>query len=237
MNKNPQFVVDDLSAGYGDFMVVQHAKLNLCKGEIVSIIGANASGKSTFIKAVFNLVPEKKGDVFLGDQKISNLPTFGFRDVGLAYVPQIYSVFLDMSVQENLYMGLFGKPVHQQQIMVKKLQIWLPSLGRLLKRKARVLSGGERQLVAIGRALMCQPTYIFLDEPTAGLSLANSERIFRLLEKLRREGLGVLIIEHKVQKILKLSNRAYVFREGCIAFSGLSEELITNKSMLMKLFY
>jgi len=234
--------VDSASAAYGGLTVLREVSLVVNDGEIVTIIGANGAGKTTLLNAIAGVIPLKSGSVSLDDKKLSGLSPHETVRLGLGYVPEGRQIFGEMSVMDNLTMGgyalcarsFFGplasarwfmrRPnVHSNLEFVLRL---FPILRERRGQRAGSLSGGEQQMLAIGRALMASPRMLLLDEPSLGLAPTLVRDILKLLARLRDEGLTILLIEQDASAALKIADRGYVMERGRITTEGTARELL-----------
>lgn len=220
--------VESVTAGYGREPIVRGVSLKVGRGDIVSIVGPNGAGKSTLLKSIVGVVPVSDGHVWLGGNRITNLSTDRIVDAGIGYVPQVRDVFEPLTVAENLDIGGFSLRPSQVAARRDRVVDIFPRLGRLLRRRAGQLSGGERKMVAIGRALMLEPTLLLLDEPTAGLteSLALSLLSEHMGNLVKTREVGVLLVEQKAVAALEVSAWVYVLASGTLRHSGPASELL-----------
>jgi len=236
--------VDKVFVAYGRSTAVREASLMVNEGEIVTLIGANGAGKTSLMNAITGVVPIKNGAITLGDNRLTGLPSHETVRLGLGYVPEGRQLFGTMSVNDNLILGAYTecaksrlgpispigwfvrRPSFQSQLeMVYGL---FPILKERSKQKAGSLSGGEQQMLAIGRALMSSPRIILLDEPSLGLAPNLVRDILKLLRRLRDEGLTILLVEQDANAALKIADRGYVMERGRITIEGTSKELLGN---------
>ena len=216
--------VNDLQVYYGAIHAIKGVSFEVNEGEIVALIGANGAGKSTILKTVSGLMHPRSGKIeFLG-QDITHTDAHKLVHTGLAHVPEGRRIFLQMSVQENLEMGAYiHKSLNQQDLeMVFDL---FPRLKERRKQVAGTLSGGEQQMLAMGRALMSSPKLLMLDEPSMGLAPILVDQIFEIVKSLHAAGRTVLLVEQNANKALSLADRAYVLETGNITLTGTGEEL------------
>ena len=216
--------VEDLQVYYGAIHAIKGVSFEVNEGEIVALIGANGAGKSTILKTVSGLMHPRSGKITFMDQNITHTDAYKLLRHGLAHVPEGRRIFLQMSVQENLEMGAFiHKTLNQDDLdMVFDL---FPRLKERRKQVAGTLSGGEQQMLAMGRALMSSPKLLMLDEPSMGLAPILVDQIFDIVKSLHKAGKTVLLVEQNASKALDLADRAYVLETGKITLSGTGKEL------------
>jgi len=218
--------VSDLGAGYLGENVVEGINIQIDAGEAVAIIGSNGSGKSTLFRAVCGLLPVSHGRVHLDGKDITGRPTHRIARAGLAYVPAERHLFPHMSVRENLVLGAY--PSRPDPSVLKLVCDLFPRLEERQKQLAGSLSGGEQQMLAVGRALMSRPRCIMLDEPTTGLAPKIAQKAYEALQALKKTGMALLLAEQQVPLALSLADRGYVLENGRIRLEGASEELERN---------
>jgi branched-chain amino acid transport system ATP-binding protein len=211
--------------------ILRDLDLDLFDGELVGIIGPNGAGKSTFIKAVFGLVAVRKGTVRLGGGDITALAAHELVARGVGYVPQRANVFPSLTVEENLRMGLYLAPKLWDQRIDYVTELF-PLLRDRSSQKAGLLSGGERQMVAMGRALMMDPALLLLDEPSAGLSPANQDLVFERVRRIADTGVSILMVEQNARRCLQIADRAYVLDQGTNAYEGTGHELLHDPNVI-----
>ncbi|WP_119269992.1 ABC transporter ATP-binding protein [Taklimakanibacter deserti] len=206
--------IDGLTAGYGGLPIIDNINLNVAPGEIVLIIGPNGAGKSTVIKSVFALTSIISGSIRFSGNDISRLETQKLVPLGISAVPQTRNIFPSLTVRENLDIGTYASPPRNRAEVENRVLSLFPDLERKLDQPAGELSGGQRQMVTLGRALMSEPLLLLLDEPTAGLSPAYLERIFDLILDIRKSGVTILMVEQNARQALSIADRAYVLVNG-----------------------
>lgn len=219
----------DVNARYGKTQVLWDVGLGVNQGEIVALVGSNGSGKTTLLKAICGLLPPSSGRVeFLG-RRIDGLAPHEVVDLGISHVPEGGKVFPDMSVRENLEMGAYPPQAWaRREEMLARVFYVFPLLKERQRQSAKTLSGGERQMLAIGRALMSGPKLCLLDEPSYGLAPLLITEIFRIVRGLRDEDVTVLLIEQNVKHTLEIADRAYVLENGRISLAGKCSELLKS---------
>ena len=214
--------VDAVTAGYGDATVLWDVSVEVRAGEIVAIVGANGAGKSTLLSVITGLVRARSGRIAFRGADITHRPAYHLPGDGLALVPEGGRLFPFMSVEENLQLGAFSRAARAKlAARLDEVMAIFPVLAERRKQMAGKLSGGERQMCAIARALMSHPALLMLDEPSVGLSPLMVERVFEIVERLaRQQGLTIVLVEQNVTEALEISDRAYVLDHGRIARSG-----------------
>lgn len=228
MSAELPLVIRDLVAGYvPDVPILRGMSLDVATGEIVTVLGPNGAGKSTMLKAVAGLVPVQSGQVLLDGRDITGRKTHLLVREGLAYVPQVSNIFVRLSVAENLEIGTFAARDKTGGRLEQVLALF-PDLERFRRLPAGKLSGGQRQMVAIGRALMAGPSLLMLDEPSAGLSPKMTEILFTKLIEIRQTGITILMVEQNAKAALAISDRGYVLAEGRERFSGTAQTLLES---------
>ena len=214
-------------SGYGGVQILKGVSISVDPGEIVTIIGPNGAGKSTLLKAIFGLLPVYEGEISLDGQPVTGLTTESLVRLGVGYVPQTNNVFSTLTVRENLEMGAFIREGNISGRMSRVLDVFPALIPRLGERAGR-LSGGQRQMVAIARALMLDPKILLLDEPSASLSPLMSETVFEKIGEINRHGMAVLIVEQDVKHALVMSHRGYVLSAGENRLEGPADMLLIS---------
>jgi len=211
--------------------ILRGCDVELHAGEIVGIVGPNGAGKSTLVKALFGLVPVRSGTVSLRGEIVTNRPAHELVERGVGYVPQRDNVFPSRTIEENLQMGLYLHPRRfaERREVVCEL---FPRLSDRLRQRAGSLSGGERQMVAMARALMMEPSVLFLDEPSAGLSPAIQDQVFDRILDVNKAGISVVMVEQNARRCLQISNRGYVLDQGRNAHQGTGQDLLTDQKVV-----
>ncbi|RIQ20990.1 ABC transporter ATP-binding protein [Jiangella rhizosphaerae] len=223
---------DEVVAWYVEGVNILNGCDLYCKqGEIVGIIGPNGAGKSTLLKALFGLVRVREGSVQLKGEDITNLPANQLVSRGVSFVPQTNNVFPGLTVEENLEMGLYQAPKRFAERFAFVTDLF-PALGDRRKQRAGSLSGGERQMVAMGRALMADPSVILLDEPSAGLSPVLQDEVFIRTREINKAGVSVVIVEQNARRCLQICHRGYVLDQGRNAYTGTGRELINDPKVI-----
>ncbi len=230
--EEPILRADRLVAGYvPDVDILNGCNLSLYEDELVGIIGPNGAGKSTLIKSMFGLVPISDGAVTLRGEDITNSPGHELVSMGVSYVPQTRNVFAALTIEENLEMGLYLRPKLWAERYAFVCELF-PLLKDRAKQRAGSLSGGERQMVAMGRALMMDPSVLFLDEPSAGLSPANQDDVFRRIAEINDAGISIVMVEQNARTCLQICDRGYVLDQGQNAYTGTGEELLSDPKVI-----
>ena len=214
-------------AGYGDVDILKGIDLTVHHGEMVVIIGPNGAGKSTVLKSLFGLAVVRKGKILFEDRDITSLRSDRLVQLGICYVPQTNNVFPTLSVQENLEMGAFIR-TDEFGSQIDRIYELFPDLKEKRQSAAGSLSGGQRQMVAIGRALMVDPKLLLLDEPTAGLSPLYVDQIFEIIHDINKLGIGILLVEHNTQQALSIAHRGYVLVMGKNRLEDTGPNLLAN---------
>ena len=221
--------VDKVSAYYGKIRVLWDVSIKVDKGEIVALIGANAAGKTTILDTISGFVRPASGSVTFLGQRIDGTPPHEVVKLGFCHVPEGGKAFPDMTVRENLDMGAYSNEAWQKKKeTLNQVLTMFPLLEQRAKQLARTLSGGERQMLAIGRGLMSRPKLCALDEPSYGLSPLMVKEIFDAVRMLRDQGMTILLIEQDVQQSLEIADRGYVLENGRVALEGSSADLLRN---------
>lgn len=224
--------VKDLEVYYGMIQAIKGVSFEVNQGEIIALIGANGAGKTTILHTVTGLLAPKKGSVLFEGKDITKIPAHKIVSLGMAHVPEGRRVFADLSVYENLKMGAYTRKDKEE--IEKSLDRVYERFPRLKERKnqlAGTLSGGEQQMLAMGRALMSQPKIILMDEPSMGLSPILVNEIFDIIQEVSKSGTTVLLVEQNAKKALSIADRAYVLETGKIVLDGKAEALLNDDSI------
>jgi ABC-type branched-subunit amino acid transport system ATPase component len=223
---------DDVVAGYiPGVNILNGCDLYVQEGELVGIIGPNGAGKSTLLKAMFGLVKVRTGTVTLRGDSITNLKAHALVRKGVGFVPQTENVFPSLTIEENLQMGLYQAPKKFSE-RFDYVTALFPALGDRRKQRAGSLSGGERQMVAMGRALMMEPSVLLLDEPSAGLSPALQDEVFIRVRQINRTGVSVVMVEQNARRCLQICDRGYVLDQGRNAYTAGGRDLINDPKVI-----
>lgn len=223
--------VSQLTAGYGGVPVIEAVNLDVEENSVCVIIGPNGAGKSTLLKSIFALTKISGGTISLGGRNITGLATSELVPIGISAVPQSRNVFPSLTVAENLDIGTYAAPPKDRARTEENILALFPDLRAKLRQPAGELSGGQRQMVAIGRALMSQPKLLLLDEPTAGLSPAYLEKIFDLILGIRKTGVTILMVEQNAKQALRIADMGHVLVNGRNFVSGPGAELLANDNV------
>jgi branched-chain amino acid transport system ATP-binding protein len=225
----PIFEMNNADTYYGKIHALKNVSFHVEEGEIVTLIGSNGAGKTTTLKTISSLLKPAKGEVVFKGQTISRIPPHMVAAAGIAHVPEGRKIFARMTVEENLEMGgfRFNDASRIKRNMDRVFELF-PRLQERRKQKGGTLSGGEQQMLAIGRALMSEPSLLLLDEPSMGLAPMLVELVFQSIRRLNSEGITILLVEQNAHKALKIANRGYVLQTGTVVLSGTGEELLQN---------
>lgn len=215
---------------YGDVQVLWDVSFDVAEGEVVALIGANGAGKSTTLKTISGLLRPAKGEILFEGKPIHTVKPFNLIELGIAHVPEARRLFTDMSVQENLDMGSLKGNARDKREETREMVFQLfPHLRERRNQKAGTLSGGEQQMVAVGRGLMSRPRLLMFDEPSLGLAPILVQDIFDIINKIRSEGTTVLIVEQNVKQTLSIADKAHVLENGRVVLKGTGRELLGNE--------
>ena len=224
--------VTDLLAGYlPGINIINNANLVAHQGELIGIIGPNGAGKSTLLKSIFGMVKVRSGDITLRGESIVGLKSDSLVKRGVAFVPQTNNVFPSLSIEENLQMGLYQRPRVYKERLEFVTSIFA-ELGKRLKQRAGSLSGGERQMVAMSRALMMDPAVLLLDEPSAGLSPVRQDDAFIRVSDINKAGVTTIMVEQNARRCLQICDRGYVLDQGRDAYEGTGRELLNDPKVI-----
>jgi branched-chain amino acid transport system ATP-binding protein len=228
----PILIVEDLVGGYvPEVDILKGVNLTLQPGELVGIIGPNGAGKSTLVKAIFGLLKARSGSVRFRGDDITGLPTHDLVSKGIGYVPQRANVFPSLTVEDNLRMGLFLNMGAWPE-RFEAITTMFPLIRQRRQQRAKFLSGGERQMVAFGRALMTEPSVLLLDEPSAGLSPIVQDQVFGKIKEIATSGVSVVLVEQNARHCLGIADRGYVLDQGRNAYTGTGEELLNDPKVI-----
>ncbi|MFD4420741.1 ABC transporter ATP-binding protein [Agromyces sp. NPDC058484] len=224
--------VGNVVAGYLPGINILHGcSLTAARGELIGIIGPNGAGKSTLLKAIFGLVKVRDGQIRLNGEEITNLAADKLVAKGVGFVPQTNNVFPSLTIQENLEMGMYQNPKRVKERLEFVREIF-PELANRLSQRAGSLSGGERQMVAMSRALMMGPHVMLLDEPSAGLSPVRQDEAFLRVKEINRAGVTTIMVEQNARRCLQICDRGYVLDQGKDAYTGTGRELLNDPKVI-----
>jgi branched-chain amino acid transport system ATP-binding protein len=230
--ENPLLEIKGLSVSYDDIQALWDVSMNVDEGSIVALVGANGAGKTTLLKTISGLVRAQKGEILLSGKSINNLSPQQIVERGVIHVPEGRRLFSTLTVLENLNLGAYVRRARPQQAQsLERVFSLFPVLKNRKEQKAGSLSGGEQQMLAIGRALMAQPKVLMLDEPSLGLSPILVRTIFELIATLNRQKTTILLVEQNVNQALKIAQQAYVLKTGKMVMSGQCEILLQNEEI------
>ncbi|MBJ7250648.1 MAG: ABC transporter ATP-binding protein [Acetobacteraceae bacterium] len=229
MNGAATLELSGIQAGYGDFQALFGVGLRVEPGEAVGVVGPNGAGKTTLLRVISGLLRPKIGTLRYGDQDLTKVPAHLLPELGIAHVPENRRLFPHLTVEENLKVGAYAKSA-RAHFAERRDRVYdlFPRIAQRRHQLAGTMSGGEQQMCAIGRALMCAPKLLLLDEPSAGLAPLVVQQVFDLVRRIRQEGLTVLIVEQNVAQVLRVVDRAYVLETGRVAAEGKSAELAAD---------
>jgi len=223
--------VENINVYYGAIHAIKDVSFEVNEGEIVTLIGANGAGKTTTLQTVSGLLRSKTGSITFDDQNISNLPADKLVARGLAQVPEGRRIFLQMTVEENLEMGAYTQPASTVAPGLERVYAQFPRLLERRKQIAGTLSGGEQQMLAMGRALMSNPKLLMLDEPSMGLAPILVQQIFDIISDLHKAGTTILLVEQNAQMALSVADRGYVLETGRIVTTGSGADLLNDDAV------
>ena len=229
MASQPLLQVKDLCVYYGVIQALRGISFEVNRGEIVTLIGANGAGKTTTMQSIMGLVPARSGQVLFDGKDITKTPCHKIVHLGMTQVPEGRRVFSELTVYEHLLMGAYTeKEKKKLKQGLEEIYTWFPRLKERQNQVAGTLSGGEQQMLAMGRAMMSRPTLLMLDEPSMGLSPLLVDQVFDIIKTFHQNGTTVLLVEQNAGKSLAISDRAYVLETGSIVLSGTGEELLRS---------
>lgn len=224
--------VKDVVAGYvPEVNILNGCDLTLGRGEIVGIIGPNGAGKSTLLKALFGLIPVREGTVTFRGEDITKKKAHSLVSMGIGYIPQTENVFPRLTIRENLEMGSYLQPRKFEERLETVVEMF-PRLGERLEQRAGSLSGGERQMLAMSRALMMEPVVLLMDEPSAGLSPALQDGVFVNASRINRAGVSIIMVEQNARRCLQICDRGYVLDQGRNAYTGSGGDLLNDPKVI-----
>ena len=223
--------VNDLNVYYGAIHALKGVSFEVNEGEIVTLIGANGAGKSTTIKTVSGILRSKTGSIEFEGEDITKLPPHKLPSLGVAHVPEGRRIFQQLTVKENLEMGAYTRPASEIKPSIEDVFKRFPRLEERKNQVAGTLSGGEQQMLAMGRALMCRPKLMMLDEPSMGLSPLLVQQIFDIIKELNEQGTTILLVEQNAKMALSIADRAYVLETGKIVMQGDAKAMLSDESV------
>lgn len=224
--------IKSLFVGYGKVNIIQDVSLRVDSGEVVALIGANGTGKTTLVRAISKLNKISGGTVFFDGEDITGFSADKIVEKGIIQVPEGRKLFAQMSVRENLEMGAFSKRARsKEKENLEYVYTVFPEIKSMEKQACGNLSGGQQQMVAIGRSIMAEPELLILDEPSIGLSPITTQHMFEAIETINKKGVGILITEQNVHDVLRMASRAYVMQQGRIALSGKAQEISESEEL------
>ncbi len=229
MSKN-LLEIKELHVGYGAIKAIKGIDLHVKKGEVVAILGANGAGKTTTLRTISGLLRSNKGEIIFDGKNITKTPAHEIVSLGMSHSPEGRRVFGTLSTEENLLMGAYTLKKYDPKVLDWIYEI-LPRLKERKKQLAGTLSGGEQQMLAIGRSIMSNPKLLILDEPSLGLAPVLVKVIFKAIKEISKSGVTVLLVEQNAKAALKLADRGYVLELGKISYEGSSEELLNSKTI------
>lgn len=223
--------VENINVYYGSIHAIKNVSFDVNQGEIVTLIGANGAGKSTTLQTVSGLLHSKTGSITFLGEKLDTTPAHKIVTKGIAHVPEGRRIFLQMSVEENIQMGAYTRPSSEYDEVLAEVYDHFPRLKERRKQIAGTLSGGEQQMLAMGRAMMISPKLLMLDEPSMGLAPILVEQIFDIIRELHKSGTTILLVEQNAGMALDIADRAYVLETGKITLSGTGAELAKSEAV------
>ena len=227
----PILIVSGVHAGYGGTEVLHGLDLAVGQGEIIAILGSNGAGKSTLNRAISGLLPISRGSIIFAGSPLGNEPPASIVARGLIHIPEGRRIFPNLTVQENLDLGSYRRARARRAQNRRRVLALFPRLAQRQSQLAGTLSGGEQQMLAIGRALMAEPRLLILDEPSLGLSPLMVEQLFSLIRDINAEGIAVLLVEQNVMQSLELAQRAYVLENGTVVVEGSARDVRSNPAL------
>ncbi len=224
--------VDGISSYYGQARALRDVSLGVEEGEVVAVIGSNGAGKTTTLRTVSGLLRPRSGRILFKDEDIGKQPAHQLIGRGMAHVPEGRSLFPQMTIRENLLMGAYGTDAwKERRALIADMCVLFPRLGERIGQFAGTLSGGERQMLAVARALMSRPRLLMLDEPSLGLAPKIVETIFNIIQDINRRGVAVLLVEQNAQLALKSATRAYLLENGAVVKSGATGDFMADETV------
>ena len=225
-------IVNNLTSYYSNIKILKNLSFNLNQGQVLCLLGRNGAGKTTTLKSIMGLVDKTRGSILFNNEKLSGIPAHYIPKKGIGYVPQGRRLFSELTVEENLEIGLLARKKGKDT--KDKVLSMFPRLKERINQISGTLSGGEQQMLAIGRSLVINPSVIMLDEPSQGLAPMIVEDVKEMLIKLKKEGMSIILVEQNLKTALDVADRVYILDQGEIVFEGKSEELSKNKKLTLK---
>lgn len=224
--------VDGISSYYGEARALRDVSLDVEEGEVVAVIGSNGAGKTTMLRTVSGLIRPRSGRILFKGDDIETQPAHRLIGLGIAHVPEGRRLFPQMTIRENLLMGAYGTAAwKERRSLIGDMCDLFPRLGERIGQLTGTLSGGERQMVAVARALMSHPQLLMLDEPSLGLAPKIVETIFNIIQDINRRGVAVLLVEQNAQLALKVASRAYLLENGAVVKAGATAEFMADEAV------
>ena len=222
-------IVNNLTSYYSNIKILKELSFNLNQGQVLCLLGRNGAGKTTTLKSIMGLVDKTRGSILFNNEKLSGIPAHYIPKKGIGYVPQGRRLFLELTVEENLEIGLLARKKGKDT--KDKVLSMFPRLKERINQISGTLSGGEQQMLALARALCIEPSLLLLDEPTEGLAPKIIEQVSNLFEEMKKRNISILLVEQKLTIALKISQRVYVMGRGKIVYSGTPNELRENEAI------
>jgi branched-chain amino acid transport system ATP-binding protein len=224
--------IEDLYVNYGMIQAIKGVSFNVYEGEIIALIGANGAGKTTILHTITGLTPARSGSIIFRENELTKVPAHKIVSMGMSHVPEGRRIFQELTVFDNLRLGAFTRrDKNEIQNSISQIYKYFPRLEERKNQIAGTLSGGEQQMLAIGRSLMSKPSIILMDEPSMGLSPLYVNEIFNIIKEINKNGTTVLLVEQNAKKALSIANRAYVLETGNIVLEGDAKELMQNNQV------
>ena len=221
--------IENLNCFYGNVQALWDVSMNVEEGEVLALLGANGAGKTTMLNSIMGVVAPSSGEIVFMGESIIKLASSDITNMGISYLPEGGRLFPDMTIRENLEMGAYNKVNwKKRKVVMERIFELFPKLRERQKQLARTMSGGERQMLAMGRALMSEPKLVLFDELSYGLAPIIVEEVFQIVTRLKNEGITVLLVEQNVHQSLQIASRAYVLENGRVALSGESASLLED---------
>lgn len=229
MADNPLLSVTDIDSSYGSGLVLRDVSLNVCDGEVVGLLGRNGAGKTTTLRSIAGVLQPRDGRIVFNGEDITDRPDHEISTRGVSYVPEERAMFPDLTVEENLRMGAISG--NEGIMMIDEILEWMPRLEERRDFKASSLSGGEQQMLAIGRALVSETKLLMLDEPTEGLAPQIVQDVIGTIDSIKARDIPILLVEQNLNTVLEVADRVYIIDQGRIVYEGSIEELRDNETV------